>query len=313
MKTMKKLTGILLFGLVLYFAGCQKEAIETTENTVENNSKTATIVQNLRVKNNMLYLTDVEEYEKTIDYLWNLGDENFEEWEENLSFNSMRKMMTEEEREKIGIEDDLFATLLNPDGMIHIGEYIFQVDVTNEIVLMVKDTEYEGSKLSGINVFNTKTNVRTFSIDDDIFSILEGNNPEKRSRFCKSYSVGPYYWYPPNMGGHRIKFKVVYQRGGLYRSLQAKIKKENTWGGSIDISLESVSGNWYEHKKSDGHVPIPYKYIGGNGHEYNYRPYGGWGVRRLTGYYFKVYFYADNNDPDNYWYKSAALRNQCHK
>ena len=94
----------------------------------------------------------------------------------------------------LGIEDDLFATLINSNGLIRIGENVFQVDIVNGIVLAVKASDYT-NKGTGINIFNTKTPIRTFSIEDDILGIVMGDknyNSEKRS-YCSAEKKGYYY------------------------------------------------------------------------------------------------------------------------
>lgn len=311
---MKKLTGLVLLALMINFTACQEEAIEATDNAVEQTEKSATFNENVSVQDNMLYFASVEDYENTIAYLWELGDEHFPEWEEKLSFNSMRKMISEEEREKIGIVDDLFATLLNPNGMVYIGEYIFQENLPNETVSVVKYSDYNFTNGNVLSIFNTKNNVRIFSIDDDVFGILNGTATEntKKSKYCKSRDVGPYYWYPANNTGMEIKLKVVYQRGATYRSLQAKIKKQGDLSGDlVEIYLDVYPyTSWYKHKKTNGKKYISEKHIGGTGREYNYRAYGGFGARRLKDYSFKVYFEAEG---ESGWYKSAALLNTCKK
>ena len=299
MKIMKKITGIILFALVLYLVGCRKDDLEISENAMDMDTKTAVIEGPVRVQDNMLYFVSVEDYGNTIDYLAQLGDENFADWEDQLSFNSMRKMMTEEEREKIGIEDDLFATLLNPDGMIHIGEYIFQVDVPHEHVFMVRDTEYEGSKLSSISVFNTKADVRVFSIDDDILGILEGDIEDEfeKSSFCETEKKGYYYIY--FWDGGYAKFKIVHQRAGFYNSLIAKIKRSS---GLIDVkiglhTITTTGFNFWKNRKKKSKFSRGWNT--GHGTQYHWRPYHS--GRRLKGYRYHVEYWIEDESNDDLW------------
>ena len=293
---MKKITGIILFALVLYLVGCRKDDLEISENAMDMDTKTAVIEGPVRVQDNMLYFASVEDYGNTIDYLAQLGDENFADWEDQLSFNSMRKMMTEEEREKIGIEDDLFATLLNPDGMIHIGEYIFQVDVPHEHVFMVRDTEYEGSKLSSISVFNTKADVRVFSIDDDILGVPEGEEIAiEKSSGCPRQKKGYYRTYT-NYGW--VDRKVAYQKAGIYFSIIGKIKQEYAYPRCyISLKTWDYDGDNYGVKKwsdCDHKINFNRGWKSGYGSSYSWRPYNSW--RGLKKYKWHVQFYYDDDN-----------------
>ena len=42
------------------------------------------------------------------------------------------KNKTEEELESLEIYDDLFASLLNPNRQVAIGEHVFEIDVVND-------------------------------------------------------------------------------------------------------------------------------------------------------------------------------------
>lgn len=71
------------------------------------------------------------DYEAAIDLL--AEDESlYSDFEDALGFISMRQVLTEEQRDSIEISDDLLATLLNRNGVIQIGNYLFNINVLRD-------------------------------------------------------------------------------------------------------------------------------------------------------------------------------------
>ncbi len=78
-----------------------------------------------------LFFNSREDYERAIAFL-NENEGYIPLFEQELQFTSMRCALSEKQRESIGVEDDLLATLLNPDGFIRIGNFVFKIDIVNE-------------------------------------------------------------------------------------------------------------------------------------------------------------------------------------
>ncbi len=78
-----------------------------------------------------LFFNSCEDYERAIAFL-NENEGYIPLFEQELQFTSMRCALSEKQRESIGVEDDLLATLLNPDGFIRIGNFVFKIDIVNE-------------------------------------------------------------------------------------------------------------------------------------------------------------------------------------
>ena len=119
-----------------------------------------------------LFFNSREDYESAI-VLLNENERNLSLFEQGLQFTSMRCALSEKQRESIGVEDDLLATLLNPDGFIRIGNFIFKIDIVNNSAIVWD-----------VNNGNEK---RVFSIDDNVLDILfnkeesyesKGSNPD---------------------------------------------------------------------------------------------------------------------------------------
>ena len=265
------------------FIGCQKEK----ETSGEINEK------KIEVHDGILSFATVKDYENTIDYLAELGDDNFSDWEEKLSFVSMRATFDEATLAKKGIEDVLLATLLNPEGLIQIAGNIYKLDIPNEVVYAVPASDY-------VKGFYTKKGVRTFDVDSDILDIVAGGITDgEKGKYCPSAKEGPKYWYP---NGFTIKYKVVYQKAGFYYSLQAKIKRIG--GADFNtflIGLGTDDGsNFWRNRKSKGDENFSCSKQGYD-RTYNCRPYHK--GRRLTSYRFGVNFwgYDDYSGSGNGW------------
>jgi len=256
----------------------------------------------VEVIDNMLYFKSRVDYENTIDYLAQLGDENFANWEKEILFNSLRAKFNEETLEKMGIEDNLLATLLNPKSSIRIGDNIFNLDMKNETVKMTPALTF-----SNKNDSNTKNGYRKFSTEDDVLNILDGVETEdtqkRRRRYCKTSKKGPYYWSVPD--GVKIKYKVVYQKSGIFKSLQAKIKREGAQKG-IHLQLKTVGHNFWRNKR---HSRTISGLKGGEGRKYNIRPYNR--TRRLKDFRYSLEFRAVRSDGG--WGRSRVLTISCRR
>jgi len=276
MKTYKLL---IMLALSISLFSCQHEDVLLNDTSQSlDNAK-----YKVKVINNMLYFETREDYQKTIDYLAQLGDENFANWENEISFKSLRSVYSEANLVKIGIEDNLFATLLNPERLIRIGDNIFKIDMKTETVLMTPSFLYSNKKNFSQN------GVQKFSIEDDVLDILEGKEPDmiakRRKRFCKTGKLSG-SWREPNSGTN-INYKVVYQKSGIYKSLQAKIKRTSSVGG-LELVLRTNGNNFWKNKKKTRNIDN--RLLDGVSREYNYRPYNR--TRRLKDFRFGVEFEA---------------------
>lgn len=201
-------------------------------------------------------------------------------FEKSIGFQSKRSVLNQKEREAINIEDELLATLINPQGIIQIGDSIFEIDALNETVSVYQASETRDKKIE----------TQTFSTSDDVFDRLDGIEAVYTKSACPSYKEKIKNWA---VWGGNVECKVVYQKAGIYFSLQSKIKKDH-WGGSAYISLTCPSGSSYTQNRSGAsQQSIPYNSQGGYEREYNYRPYSS--TRGLKQYYFSINFACDDS------------------
>lgn len=252
---MKKLisTLIVLSGILISYS-CSNDL---DENNLIQESGIRVSVLTTNEKNlsssEWLHFESVNDYERAIALL-NEIDNNLSLFEKGLSFQSMRCELTEKQRETIGIEDDILAALLNPEGFIQIDNYIFQIDIADK----------------NISVWNTKNkDKKVFSIDENVINILfkddakystTSNNPDP---IKYEFNSNP-----------KAKCKIVYQRAAIYFSLLSKINKpESISSPAVEIYYHTYSGSYTKNRNNATQQTYSAKSDGGGGNKYVYRPY----------------------------------------
>lgn len=276
-----QLKGIVFVMFLIFssnlFTGCNKEAFVS-----EDEIQPIMSFENIKVKvlEDRLYFENRADYAFAIEKLSNFEEGSFDLFEKSIGFQSMRSLLNQKEREAINIEDELLATLLNPQGIIQIAENIFEIDALNETVTVYPASETREKK-NGSQIFST---------NDDVFDRLDGIETLFTKSSCPSYKEKIENWA---VWGGNVECKVVYQKAGIYFSLQSKIKK-NFWGGSAYIELSCPSGSSYtQNRRGASQLSIPDNSQGGWDRVYNYRPYSS--MRGLRQYYFSVTFYCDDS------------------
>jgi len=284
-KNIFTITLMVIAACVVAVVSCTKEKTENLkQEAIKNNESSFSNINGIHVRVehdttmskeariDWLNFETKSDYELAISTYSNLPEDSLVAFENQLSFNSMRSSLTELQREDVEIEDDLLATLLSPCGTIQIGDYYFVLNVSKDTVLM-----YDLS--SAIET------VRVFSTDDEIFDILE-NKGESGDKGCSAKNKVK----GSDVGCNSINAKVVYQKAGIYFSLQSKIKKD-CYGGTLELFL-SCGGNTntYTRNRDNTIYAIPAYGVYGGDHSYHYRPYSG--IRKLVNFHFSVSFLA---------------------
>jgi hypothetical protein len=152
------------------------------------------------------------------------------------------RVLSTEETELVETNEFL-SSLLNQDGVILIGDHYFKVNLSKEKVYVLNaQSETDLEDLKNENTRNS--NIMVFSTDDDVLYLLEegtkGTINGRTELFCgesgadskkdDSFAVEPVY------GDYRQDNKVVYQKAGIYFSLQAKTK----------MQYKSLTGLWVD-------------------------------------------------------------------
>lgn len=218
-------------------------------------------------------------------------------WENDISFRSMRSYFSEEELESMEIHDPLFASLLNPDGIIQIAGNVLKIDMVSKSVMVIPESENPGEK-----DFSVKGAMQ-LSIDDNVLDILQGkiDDGQGKGTYCNSEYVGWFTWDCP---AGNIKYRSRYFKAGIYYSLVSRV--ESTGPGVVASMSTTASVCWWKNKKGT------YSYTGYTDEttsNHNFRPYSS--TRRLKDYYFRTYFlFRDLGHPE-FGYYDPVITLEC--
>ena len=283
---MKKLfvLAVVVLCSTLFFNSCSKDndKVSLTKERNINVCVNFNKEKNLN-SSNWLSFNSCEDYERAIAFL-NEKEGYLSLFEQDLHFSSMRCVLSESQREAIGVEDDILATLLNPDGFIQIDNFVFQIAIVNEKAY-VWDT-------------NNDNEMMTFSIDDNVLDILFKN--EEPIKNVISYSNPEPYTFPSSP---EAKCKVVYQRAAVYFSLLSKINKPGVISApEVEIYYSTDSGTYTRNRSNATQQTFPAQSDGGDGNNYHYRPYSA--AVGLKQFYMSTFF----NCIDYFPYYSDGVR-----
>ncbi|MFV0589807.1 MAG: hypothetical protein ACK5M7_00345 [Draconibacterium sp.] len=178
------------------------------------------------VENNIFVFETEEDYQKCLDFLGTFEVEDYSLFEKEVGFNSLLSSFNKTEQ-TCPIEDEKFATLLNPNMQIIIEHYLFTLNHTQKTVeaLFIGD-DYE---IKSAN----KSSVLEFSYDDDVFALLkDGQLKSMATDYCgQENSI-----HDLEDG---IQTRLDYNKYGIYNSLVIKISDKENEG--IDFRYETVN------------------------------------------------------------------------
>jgi hypothetical protein len=133
----------------------------------------------------------------------------------------------ETSRDKVAslIRDEYFASILNADLVVQIGDYIFRVNPSRERVYVLSAAnEKEYNDLIAENARNS--NIRTFSTNDDVVDVIEagGKGPET---LCSETGIGGRHSEAP-VGS--LTAMADFVRYGIYFTLFAMVSPYGSSG-----------------------------------------------------------------------------------
>ncbi len=232
---------------------------------------------NVEVKEGILVFPDLENYELAIEYLSSLDNRFFPFWEDKISFISMRKGFNEVELAANGFDDEIFASLMNPEGVIQIGEHVFKVNMIEERVDVINANSY--TKSTGIT---NNRNIRSFKTSENVIAILYGNEDtfiEKSS--CSSNNTG---WEYVNTTDGSVQYRVRYYKAGIYFTLRARMEKESGSGGYVDMYMRTYSDWTFARRNSSNCITFS-GHTGGGSKSYSMRAWSSWYSLDAYAYY----------------------------
>jgi hypothetical protein len=272
--------------IFLATSACSKEEQEIKIDNTSTKSEIEILLDKtllpMEVKDNTLVFSSEENYQKAIDFLALVGDNNFDAFEKYYGFSSLRQTSYYKEIEEN--MDGLFATLLNRVAEIIIGAEKFSFDFASETVsvnVIMNDNNSKGSKT-------------VYDFEDDYFSIQEGTSTESKTTYCNANDV--YFDYNTDfLGDPTMRYRVRYYNFLIYHTLSAQfecvsgIPQGDPYHEfslmTQDFCYVTNVGQYTNHDISLNSPMISYNLTSG----ITYRPYQN--SRRLTAYKLKVNFY----------------------
>lgn len=290
----RKLFLISTITMCFFALSCTKDISENISNTnkfgfnvylSEDNSKT-----NEFGMNSWLVFPSVNDYEEAVSYLNKLQEEdNLNSFEEQLNYISTRVYYSEIERDSLQIFDDVLATLLNPDGVIQICDYIIAIDMIH----------------GELHVQNAADSTIDFitSTDNDFIDYIEGkitfeelNKPEIMQKSVKhdDYNVVRTFMFAGSTSVN-VTMKAWATNAGILSSIKSQIYIDQIFLGNNApyISVETLSGGFYRlpNKK----VTIPVETKSGKTKSYTITSYSGFQRIDIHYYRYNVKFKYGNS------------------
>ncbi len=262
---MKKLLSFRILLFVFFvgsmFSACNKTEKLSPEATNGNNARTEGItlgentaekLPKVKAVDGRLYFANTEEFFATVRSLQNRNEGDYEQFEKNVGFSSLRtlnKKLTKDSSQ-VKFKDfnfpPHFTTLLNQDGEVQIGDTLMLYHAnTQYFVLKNKESAINALRKGQLsdadlkNVVLLKREIKPFERKE--VKIASNGRTETALPWYIGPNVGLAQWHEYDYGGHRyrISFELghFYSAGLLgfsYSELYTKIQVEyqycNFWG-----------------------------------------------------------------------------------
>ena len=192
-----------------------------------------------------------ENDERKSELLTRVKDANFTSWRENfLEHEDELAPNGRTEAEDILVEDEYISSLMNEDGILQIGKYLFKINVAQELVLALDEADQKHyDDLVAENTNDEK--IMVFSTNDDVLPLLaEGStgtveNGREMGLTCKQKQAAAQlrkitaYYGADN--GYRLISRVEYVKLGVYFKLVASAKNQAKFGFTWLAQQESLA------------------------------------------------------------------------
>lgn len=210
----KMIYGTLFLAAVgIGIVGCKKEnklpLVESNQSEISSNGK-------------MLIFESVDSYEKAVEYTTAEKRERLLSDISKLNFKnyfSVEHLNSKSGNNSLQEMDDFLGQLLNEEGCIQIGNYIYKVNLQSEKVFVLpisNSAEYQDL----VHENKSNKNIRQFSTSDDVIYLAEsGDSGEK----CGGIDGGEYVSDVVDFGNNiRCQAMVKHFRAGVYYRTTAR-------------------------------------------------------------------------------------------
>lgn len=251
------------------------------------------------VDDNILNFETAEDYQLMLDYMCDIQEYDYDDFEELLCFHSYRKEYKKLGKALPSIDVESFV-LLNPEGSIIIENHKFTLN------FYTKEIEVQEITENGL-----KNLPFQFTWDQAVLDILfnGGQNSYHKStdKFsaCSSNSIGTVEW---ETGPSDVTLELYYNNTPLAYKLKAKISQSPVLGG---LQLQILSGTtcdmtyWQSRNDCEGYT----KNLSGTSSSLSWTIYSD-GFNRLDGYDVQVIMSA-TYDGSPYDHDSNVFNLEC--
>ncbi|SNR16058.1 DUF4848 domain-containing protein [Tenacibaculum jejuense] len=214
---MKKNFQLLLLLLVLIVYSCSNE--------LENEESLNDAL--VKVEDGILVFKDTDVFTSQLETLHSMSDEERIAWLTEIGFNNSLYLKTKDltldelhEKNYINVPDDIFATILNKDGVYIVGEEAHKIGHSEELI--TNKNNIKNNELAWLNKDNLKSYAIDFGNDDN--SLLKREDLQKTEPYD-----GDFF----NLNGTRANLGVTHLSAHLigwnrgyvgYASVGIKIK-----------------------------------------------------------------------------------------
>ncbi len=223
---------VFLIALLLFaFVSCKKELASFRDDSLKFDS-----VFHVASDNRMLIFETTNYYEDIISSPDAQLREEFISYIEQFGFESYAERFPENDSSSLFFSsndstcDSFLAEILNADGIVQIGEYLYKIDFSNGVV-GVLHSDYLSDYPDLVELDSLNPNVRRFTTGDDVIDLAESGAPSTaRVDGCGGIGGGTYKSYQslglqvvtfPDGSVWRLYPAVKFFRAGVYFRLSS--------------------------------------------------------------------------------------------
>jgi hypothetical protein len=277
--------------LAVVFLACSKKS-----DHVEPTSATTTPTEEVSIKNGRMVFADVSNYETIV-----VDKTKRESTLRSTRTANFLALGSDSSKAEL-YNSEFLQRILNQDGIVQIKNWIIKVDLEKELCYVL-DEKYESDYQDLLAGNAANKNIQVYSTDEDVLELLMNNQSSARASglFCKDRQATSKkddgYAYINVDNTMRLDSKVVYQKAGIYFSLQGKVKaQEKVVGIWVAKGLDMRLDYDYRLNVRCGYYDAGANVIRQSTNEINYRAYEN--IRGLKNYRYTIRTNVyDNNVP----------------
>lgn len=212
------IAGVVFALIGVTLVACKKEEIKRSTSQIQSSK-----YKGVSSDGKMLIFATVEDYENIINNGTSITNSHFSDFCRELNYNNYNNFHDSNDE-----MDKFLGTMLNKDGIIHIGKHLYKVNLTENLVYVMSEN-LKSSNYNNLVAQALSEDIKAYSCDEDVIYIANGeimakcseNSAGGRSETCNSFTI-PY----PSITAAVIRFdlKARYFNSGIYNNLFANMQ-----------------------------------------------------------------------------------------